>query len=313
LPFSNTRGLPMLRIAIYYDNRVSGRNDGNPLYVWNCLKKKQEKGELEVDHLAPTGDLSLHGKYDAHIWVDWGEDGLAQMGLIPYKMIYPTKNGKDPIVYWTNDTHLGDATLKYRLQLAKLSDIVLMGQKPNIPAFEAEGVNPTWFPCGVEPQAYPRITRASQHYDLCFVGHINGEKRIDALDKMFREFPSFFFGQRLFEDAAAIFSDAKICFNIAVSNDINMRNFEVMGAGGFLLTERVPHLEELFTDGVHCVMYDTIDEAVEKAKYYLAHDEERIKIANAGYEEVLKKHTIEHRVDAILEKIKQFKEASCLV
>jgi spore maturation protein CgeB len=124
---------------------------------------------------------------------------------------------------------------------------------------------------------------------------------------MFKEFPNFFFGQRLFEAAARVFADSKICLNIALNNDVNMRNFEVLGAGGFLLTSRVESLEGILTDGVHCMMYDNLEQAVEKAKYYLEHDEEREKIARAGYDHVIANHTIDHRVDVILEAINKFK------
>ena len=77
----------MNRHAIYYDNLCSGRNDGNPLYVWACLKRMQEKGLLEIDHLIPNETTKLFGTYDSNIWVDWGEDGLGS--LINYKMIDP--------------------------------------------------------------------------------------------------------------------------------------------------------------------------------------------------------------------------------
>jgi spore maturation protein CgeB len=39
---------------------------------------------------------------------------------------------------------------------------------------------------------------------------------------------------------------------------------------------------------------------VEKAKYYLEHDEEREKIARAGYDEFINNHTYKHRVEKIL-------------
>jgi len=138
-------------------------------------------------------------------------------------------------------------------------------------------------------------------------GHINSQHRIDALDRIFREFPNFFYGQRLFEEAARIYADSKISFNIALNDDINMRCFEVTGAGGFLLTNRIASLEELFVDGKEVVMYDSIDDAVEKAKYYLAHDSEREKIALAGYERAMKDHTIDARCDVILKSINKFK------
>ena len=294
-----------MRIAIYYESRL-GRNDGNPLYVWNALKKR---ADIEVDHLAPINNVHLQGKYDAHIWCDWGEDGLG--GVLPYTPIFPAKNGKDPVVYWPTDTHVSGPSYDYRLSLAKRSDIVFTAQKPSVEQFARDGVSAMWLPCGVEPQAYPKFELASQHYDVCFIGYINCEERIDALDRLFKEIPNFFFGQRLFETAARVYADSKVCFNIALNDDVNMRNFEVLGAGGFLLTKRIAALEELLEDGVHCIMWDTLDDAVAKAKYYLEHEEERKKIAEAGYQHVIAKHTIDHRVDVILNEIKKFKEVAC--
>ena len=76
-----------MRLAILYDilPETGYRNDGNPLMVWAALKRRQEKGLLEVDHLAPREDINLFGTYDAWLDVDWGEDGL--MSVIPYKVI----------------------------------------------------------------------------------------------------------------------------------------------------------------------------------------------------------------------------------
>lgn len=298
----------MLRIACYYESRL-GRNDGNPLYVWQNLKARQVNKELEVDHLAPIENASLLGKYGAHIWCDWGEDGLK--GALPYEPIFPPQNGKDPVVYWPTDTHVNGDSYNYRLGLAKKSDIVFTAQKVTVEQFAKDGIRAIWLPCGVEPKAYPKFTLASQHNDVCFVGYINSEHRIDFLDRMFKEFPNFFFGQRLFEDAARVYADSKICLNIALNDDVNMRCFEVTGSGGFLLTNRIPSLEELFVDGKEIVMYDSFDDAVEKAKYYLEHDDERKAIAKAGYERAMKDHTIHNRVDVILNEIKKFKEVSC--
>src|SRR6185295_12681796 len=116
----------------------------------------------------------------------------------------------------------------------------------------------------------------------------------------FSEFPNFYYGQQLFEQAAQKFSESKIVFNISMLDDLNMRTFEVMGTGSFLLTNWIPTIEELFEDGKHLVLYRSLDEMVDKAKYYLAHDEERERIAQAGYEEVIRKHKIQDRMNIIL-------------
>lgn len=290
----------MLRLAIYYDI-LTGRNDGNPLYVWAALKRMQEKRLLEVDHLAPTGDLNVFGKYDAHLHVDWGEDGLG--AYMPYKML----DTPHPAIYWASDTHIHDASYGYRLQRAKLSDKVFCAQKRAIEEFARDGVRAEWLPHAFEPLAYcdPDTGKpflfADKKYDVCFVGHINSGNRIDALDHLFKAVPNFFYGQRTFNDAAEKYAQSKIAFNISMTDDINMRTFEVMGSRTFLLTNWIPTIEDLFEDGKHLVLYRSHEEMIDKAKYYLAHDDEREKIARAGYEEVMAKHTIDHRVLKIIE------------
>lgn len=296
----------MLRLAIYY--QVLHRNDGNPLYVWAALKRREKLGLLKVDHINPTGDLAQFGKYDFHLDVDWGEDGLG--GLLPYVPIETPK----PSIVWNSDTHLG---YDYRLKKSLKADYVFVAQKDAVERMKKDGVpNPVWLPHAVEPLAYPRYELASKKYDVCFVGHVNSQNRIDALDRVFKEVPNFFYGQRLFEDAARKYAESKIVFNIAMKDDVNMRCFEAMASGSMLLTDRISSIDELFTDGKHCVMYDSLDDMAEKAKYYIANDEERERIALAGYNEVIAKHTIDHRIDKILEtigvgKLEDKQEAVC--
>lgn len=293
-----------MRIACYYEGMQIGRNDGNPLYFTNNIKDRKDK-DLEVSHIRPTGDISVLGHFDAHVWCDWGEDGLRN--ILPYVPQFPKKNGTDPVVYWPTDTHINGDSYNYRLALAKESDIVFTAQKVTVEQFAKDGVTAIWLPCGVEPLAYPKYELASKHYDVCFVGHINTDNRIAMLDRAFKEFPNFFYGQRLFEEAAHKYADSKICLNIALNDDVNMRCFEVTGSGSFLLTNRIPSLEELFVDGKEIVMYDSLDDMAEKAKYYLSHDDEREAIAKAGYERSMKDHQFSMRVDVILNAIKQFK------
>lgn len=298
----------MLRVAIWYENRL-GRNDGNPLYVYAALKRMQAKGLLEVDHLIPDGgDISLFGKYDLNVWVDWGEDGLTE--ILPYPVKWPD-NGA-PTLYWASDTHLG---FEYRLACAKRADISFLAQKNDCEKFNELGVKSIWLPHAVEPLAYndasdPTGKRpycfATKKYDTCFVGHINSGNRVKALDRLFKEFPNFFYGQRLFNQAAEIYAQTKVVFNIAMLNDVNMRCFEVAGSGSFLLTDRIQSIEELFEDKKHCVFYDSLDDMVEKARYYITHDDEREAIAAAGYEHVMKNHTIDIRVQKMLDEAEKF-------
>jgi len=303
--------------AIYYSNHY-GRNDGSPMYFWNVLTNQLK---LNLTHLIPEGDTSNFGKFNYHWWIDWGEDGL------PWKeWEIPQDGGKT--IYVCSDTHLGR---DYRFNKARKFDYVFFNQLNAIAEYQAingmrlvqldknlfkdvdGGQVIGWLPHAAEPQAYPKI-EIIKKYDVGFIGHVqetpnyNGFTRVEALDRLFKEFPNFYYGSRhpafpgvnLFEDAAKKFSLSKIVFNISIKDDINMRVFETLSTGSFLLTNWIPTLGELFEDGKHLVTYKTLDEMVEKAHYYLEHEEEREKIAQAGYEEFINKHTYKHRVEQIL-------------
>lgn len=287
-----------VRVANYYESRL-GRNDGNPVYMWNAF---QQIPGVESGHMVPHGDVTKFGTWDLNFEADWGEDAL--VGVLPY---VPVKI-PSPSVFWHSDTHLG---YEWRLEKARRTDINFVCQRQALEDFTRDGIkNVHFLPHAVEPGTLPgpnggRITcyanmPSLKKYDLCFVGHINSENRIAALDHMFKAIPNFFFGQRLFWQAAEKFCQSKIVFNISIKDDVNMRTFEALSTKSFLLTSWVPGLDELFKDGVHLVTYKTLDEAVEKAKYYIAHDEEREKIAQAGFEEVRAKHTFKHRAEEIL-------------
>ena len=280
-----------MRIATYYESRL-GRNDGSPLYYTVGLRNLGH----EVTHLSSedTGDLSNFGKQDLHLWVDWGEDGLIRH--LPYKPM--SLKNYHPSVYITSDTHLG---YQYRLTKAKEFDYVFCNQIRAVEEFERGGVKAHWLPHAVEPLAYPNKPIAIKKYDVGFVGFVTFRKRAEMLDRMFKEFPNFFYGQRLFEECAEIYRKSKIVFHTAAVDDIAMRNFEATATGAFLLTEWVPTLHECFEDGKHLVAYKTMDEAIEKAHYYLEHDDERETIAKAGMEHTLANHTYQHRIKTLME------------
>jgi hypothetical protein len=247
----------------------------------------------EVVHLCSGLPPDDWGKFDLHLWIDWGEDGLTS--VLPYTPI--SMKGYSPSVYVTSDTHLG---YEYRLNKAKEFDYVFCNQLRAVEEFARDGVEAKWLPHAVYPKAYPNTPVAMKKYDIGFVGFATFQKRVDMLDRIFREFPNFWYGQRLFEDCAEVYRKSRIVFNTAAVDDANMRLWESLATGSFLLTEWFPTIDQLFIDGVHLVTYKTMDEAIEKAKYYLNHEEEREKIARAGMAWVLKTGTYQCRIKEVL-------------
>jgi spore maturation protein CgeB len=89
------------------------------------------------------------------------------------------------------------------------------------------------------------------------------------------------------EDMSRVLNSSKISLNILrVQNkgSHNMRTFEAPACGAFVLAERSDEAREFFEEDKEAVYFSTPEELRDKARYYLEHDEERRKIARAGYQ-----------------------------
>ncbi len=87
---------------------------------------------------------------------------------------------------------------------------------------------------------------------------------------------------------------------VAKADFINPRTFEVAACGGFQLVDRVQGLENLFAPGRELAVFNSEDELLEMAHYYLNNPEERARIAQAGRRRVLNEHTYYHRMERLL-------------
>lgn len=101
-----------------------------------------------------------------------------------------------------------------------------------------------------------------------------------------------------------IFKNSKINLNItlrSIRSGIPLRAFDIMGCGGFLLTNFQPDLLDIFVPDEDFVYYDGEDDLLAKIEYYLTHEKERTEIARNGFEKVCQNHTYHHRVSTMLE------------
>ncbi len=110
-------------------------------------------------------------------------------------------------------------------------------------------------------------------------------------------------------DYFAVMQRSRISFNVhcdsAGSYVGNRRMFEATGVGSCLLTDRGANLSDLFEDGREVVTFSGIDDAREKVRYLLDHENERRAIAEAGRARTLSEHTVAKRVAVIDEWIQQ--------
>lgn len=105
------------------------------------------------------------------------------------------------------------------------------------------------------------------------------------------------------QEAAVIYRCAKINLNISLRSiltGIPLRAFDIMGNGGFLLSNYQEDFREHFVADEDFVYYESYGDLMDKVDYYLSHDKERREIAANAYEKVKREHTFKERVDEIL-------------
>lgn len=86
---------------------------------------------------------------------------------------------------------------------------------------------------------------------------------------------------------------------------VNERMYEVTGVGTCLVTDIQHNLHELFEPGKEVVAYDSPEDCLEKVRYLLDHEDERVAIARAGQERTLREHTYYHRMQELVDIIKK--------
>lgn len=104
-----------------------------------------------------------------------------------------------------------------------------------------------------------------------------------------------------------------IVFLSKINHDTYTRRcFEIPAVKTLMVAPYTEDIAAMFEDGKEVVLYRNEQEFVDKIIYYLEHDEERIKIANAGYERVMRDgHEVCDRIKQVMlvyEKICEEKE-----
>lgn len=103
-----------------------------------------------------------------------------------------------------------------------------------------------------------------------------------------------------------VFHLSKINLNMTIKpiqTGLPLRIFDILGCGGFLMTNFQSELQEYFEIGVDLEAYSSMEELTEKCAYYLSHETQRAQIARNGYEKVCSLHTYPHRIRTMIESI----------
>lgn len=105
---------------------------------------------------------------------------------------------------------------------------------------------------------------------------------------------------------ARVVTASRINLNTAHLQDVfgvNQRTFEIAGCGGFQLVPEQKDLPNFFVPGKEIATYGDASDLATKIRYYLAHEEERVAIAEAGRRRAHRDHTYAQRIAQMLSEL----------
>ena len=105
-----------------------------------------------------------------------------------------------------------------------------------------------------------------------------------------------------YEEMPYVFHNSKINLNItlrSIQSGIPLRCMDIMGAGGFLLTNIQTDFFDYFIPDVDFVFFEDEKDLIQKVDYYLEHEEKRMEIAKNGHQKVKENHSFEKFFDEI--------------
>lgn len=107
-------------------------------------------------------------------------------------------------------------------------------------------------------------------------------------------------------DCNKVFYFSKININItnrSIESGVPQRIYDCLGSGGFVMTNYQKELEDEFIIGEDLVVYDSIEDLVRKAYYYLKHDKERLTITLNGHKKVRNKYNYRERMKTLIDTV----------
>lgn len=154
--------------------------------------------------------------------------------------------------------------------------------------------------------------------EFMLASEITGRERRIALSLLGKYYPvSFYSGETqqipenvslkgyvdYYSQMPLVFSESKINLNISlktIRTGIPLRVFDVMGSGGFLLSNFQAEMAEYFRIGEEMEVYENLEDLACKVQFYLEHDDIRAKIAQNGYERMKQSFTFKEKLAVIL-------------
>ncbi len=230
-----------------------------------------------------------------------------------------------PVVMYYDDCIRGSSrSFEDVVRQGRQADIMYLTNRGEVPQYQDREVNASFITGGCDPTAHRIVARSERMYqsDVAFIGRPNTPERAEFMQALAQKFDLKLWGSGWEKyGMSAVATDVyaaeyrQICagskvmlgWNIDPTIDLyfSNRTWYTLGCGGFLLTAYSPSLEEIFGRGKELDWFESFEECCAKITYYLQHDEERRKIAAAGYQSAHNEYSYDTMVNRIIEDVKK--------
>jgi spore maturation protein CgeB len=211
-------------------------------------------------------------------------------------------------------------------------DLILTSLPHYVVKFRELGLKSELFRLGFEPDILKEMKKAGRPYEATHIGGYRAihRERNEVLEKLIgagidlqcwgyglEELPETSAIRRCYRGEAwglemhKIRHNSKVVVSRHVSSVANvhaniMTLYEATGVGSLLAIDMRNDLGELFEPDKEVLAYNSPDECVEKVKYYLEHEAERLAIAKAGQDRTLQQHTYFHRMQEYMQIVGEY-------
>ena len=298
---------------IYYYFKKAFQRQGHPARWIKYLKLKSYLGERTATVLVDKR-MSV---YRPELLFFHGRD-------ISYELLLRAKKRMPVVMYYDDCIKGSRRSFEEVIKFGKQADIMYLTNRGEVPQYQEREVNARFITGGCDPTAHRMVARSEHMYqsDVAFIGRPNTPERAEFMQVLAKKFDLKLWGSGwekygLSASATDVYASEyrKICagakiilgWNIDPTIDLyfSNRTWYTLGCGGFLLTAYTPSLEELFGRGKELDWFETVEECCDRLEYYLQHDEERKKIAGAGYQLAHNDYSYDKMVERIIADIRK--------
>ena len=237
------------------------------------------------------------------------------------------------LIFWAYDSPIH---LNWIAEAAMGFDLIYTYEPEDFATLSKAGAV-RFLPVAHDPSIYHPIADSHEEVDLCFVGSLRNyvpERRrlVRLIADKFRDrtievwtdggrwYSPYRFrtnmisrgreNLRLMMGAVdhpkinELYNRSRICLNIHNPQSrkaVNPRSFEILGSGRFLLTDKNMKDIESLRQGRDYEFYSSDHDLLDKIRYFLENDKERVRIAESGHQTTAIKHTYARRAQTILD------------